>query len=54
MGYNGFFVTDASTMAGFTDVLPRSVAVPTAIAHGADVFLFSRNLAEDFDSMKAG
>ena len=54
MGFNGLLITDASSMAGFTDVLPRSTAVPTAIAHGADIFLFSRDLEEDFDSMKAG
>ena len=54
MGFNGLLVTDASSMAGFTDTLPRSVAVPTSIAHGADIFLFTRDLAEDFDSMKAG
>ena len=54
MGFNGLLVTDASSMAGFTDALPRSVAVPTSIAHGADVFLFTRDLEEDFDAMKAG
>ena len=54
MGFNGLLVTDSSSMAGFVDALPRSVAVPTSIAHGADVFLFSRDLEEDFDSMKAG
>ncbi len=54
MGFNGLLITDASSMAGFTDVLPRSTAVPTAIAHGADIFLFTRDLEEDFDSMKAG
>ena len=54
MGFNGLLVTDASSMAGFTDVLPRSVAVPTSIAAGADMFLFNRDLEEDFDSLKAG
>ncbi len=54
LGFNGLLVTDASSMAGFTDVLPRSVAVPTAIANGSDIFLFARDLEEDFDSMKAG
>ena len=54
MGFNGLLVTDASSMAGFTDVLPRSVAIPTAIAHGADIFLFTRDVEEDFDAMKAG
>ena len=54
LGFNGLLITDASGMSGFTDVLPRSVAVPTAIANGADIFLFHRDLEEDFDSMKAG
>ena len=54
MGFNGLLVTDASGMAGFTEVLPRSAAVPAAIANGADIFLFSRDLEEDFCSMKAG
>ena len=54
MGFNGLLVTDASGMAGFMDVLPRSAAVPAAIASGADIFLFSRDLEEDFCSMKAG
>ena len=54
LGFNGLLVTDASSMSGFTDVLPRSVAVPTCIANGSDIFLFHRDLEEDFDSMKAG
>lgn len=54
LGFNGLVVTDATTMAGFTIPMPRSRAVPTAIAAGADVFLFTRNLEEDFGFMLAG
>ncbi|MHB1010192.1 MAG: glycoside hydrolase family 3 protein [Propionibacteriaceae bacterium] len=54
LGFNGLVVTDATTMAGFTIPMPRSKAVPTAIASGADVFLFTRNLEEDFGFMITG
>lgn len=54
LGFNGLVVTDATTMAGFTIPMPRSEAVPTAIAAGADMFLFTRNLQEDVDFMRAG
>ncbi|HET7723785.1 MAG TPA: glycoside hydrolase family 3 N-terminal domain-containing protein [Propionibacteriaceae bacterium] len=54
LGFNGLVVTDATTMAGFTIPMPRSKAVPTAIASGADVFLFTRNLEEDFGFMMDG
>jgi beta-N-acetylhexosaminidase len=54
LGFNGLIVTDATTMAGFTIPMPREKAVPTTIAAGADVFLFTRNLEEDFGYMLAG
>jgi len=54
LGFNGLVVTDATTMAGFTIPMPRSKAVPTSIAAGADVFLFTRNLEEDFGFMMEG
>ncbi|MGV8849192.1 MAG: glycoside hydrolase family 3 protein [Propionibacteriaceae bacterium] len=54
LGFNGLVVTDATTMAGFTIPMPRSQAVPTSIASGADVFLFTRNLEEDFGFMMDG
>lgn len=54
LGFNGVIVTDATTMSGFTIPMPRSLSVPTAIANGADVFLFSRNMKEDVSFMKAG
>ena len=52
--FNGLIVTDATTMAGMTIPMPRAQAVPQAIAAGADMFLFARNLEEDFEYMLAG
>ena len=54
MGFNGLIVTDATTMGGFTEIVPRSKAVPMSIANGADIFLFSRDIEEDFNYMKKG
>ncbi len=54
LGFNGLVVTDASTMSGFTIPMLREKAVPTAIAAGADMFLFSRNMKEDVEFMKKG
>jgi len=54
LGFNGLIVTDATVMAGFTIAMPRYKAVPHAIASGADIFLFSRNIEEDFTYMMDG
>lgn len=54
LGFNGLIITDATTMAGFEIPLPRSLAVPQSIAAGCDMFLFTRNLDEDYRYMKAG
>lgn len=54
LGFNGLIVTDASTMAGMTIAMPRRDAVPHAIAAGADMFLFTRNLEEDYAYMAEG
>lgn len=54
LGFNGLIVTDATTMAGFTIPMARSKAVPASIAAGADVFLFTRNLEEDYQFMLEG
>lgn len=54
LGFNGVIVTDASSMVGFTERVPREKAVPLSIANGADVFLFNRDLEEDFQFMKQG
>lgn len=52
--FNGLICTDSSTMNGFSIPMDRSEAVPLSIACGADMFLFSRNMKEDFEYMKAG
>jgi beta-N-acetylhexosaminidase len=54
LGFNGLVVTDATTMAGYTLAMPRDRAVPTSIQNGADMFLFTRNLAEDYRFMLEG
>ncbi|HPF86710.1 MAG TPA: glycoside hydrolase family 3 N-terminal domain-containing protein [Candidatus Limiplasma sp.] len=54
LGFNGLITTDACTMAGFTIPMERAKAVPTAIASGADIFLFARNLEEDYGYMADG
>ena len=47
-------VSDATPMAGMAIPMGRPQAVPLTIAAGCDVFLFSRNLAEDLGYMKDG
>lgn len=54
LGFNGLVVTDATTMVGFNAAMPRSKSVPYSIAAGADMFLFPKNLKEDFDYMMEG
>jgi beta-N-acetylhexosaminidase len=54
LGFNGLVITDATTMAGMTIAMPRERAVPEAIAAGCDMFLFTRNLEEDYGYMKKG
>lgn len=54
LGFNGLICTDATTMVGFTVAMPRKRAVPYAIEAGNDMFLFTRNEAEDVKFMKQG
>ncbi len=54
LGFNGLIVTDSSTMAGMGTVMPREKAVPLTIASGCDMFLFTKNLEEDFAFMLKG
>lgn len=54
LGFNGMIVTDATTMAGYTIPMSRWLAVPSSIAAGADMFLFARNLEEDYGFMLEG
>lgn len=54
LGFNGLIITDATTMAGFNVAMSRDEAVPGAIAAGCDMFLFTKNMQEDFKFMRAG
>lgn len=54
LGFNGMIVTDATTMAGFYIPMHRREAVPKTIAAGCDMFLFSKNLDEDYRYMTEG
>lgn len=52
--FNGVIVSDATAMVGFTTAMPRHLAVPTAVQAGCDIFLFNKDLAEDFQFMLDG
>lgn len=54
LGFNGVISTDATTMAGFMLAMGRERAVPETIARGCDMFLFARNLEEDYQLMLKG
>jgi beta-N-acetylhexosaminidase len=54
LGFNGLVTTDATPMAGFTSAMSREMAVPYSIACGCDVFLFNKDIAEDYEFMKKG
>ncbi len=54
LGFNGLIVSDASTMAGMLIPMSREKAVPYCIAAGCDIFLFTRNMEEDYAYMKKG
>ena len=54
LGFQGLIITDATTMAGFDAAMPRDKAVPAAIAAGCDMFLFAKNLEEDYSFMCRG
>lgn len=54
LGFNGLVVTDATPMAGFMMAEKRELAVPKSIAAGCDMFLFNKNIREDFHYMMKG
>lgn len=54
LGFNGMVITDSSTMAGMCIAMDRRKAVPYAIASGCDMFLFTKNLDEDYLFMEEG
>jgi Beta-glucosidase-related glycosidases len=54
LGFNGLIVTDATAMIGFNVAERREIAVPKSIACGCDMFLFNKNVEEDFNFMLKG
>lgn len=54
LGFNGVISTDATPMVGFGAAMPRAQAIPTAIAAGADIILFNKDLDEDYHYLLAG
>lgn len=54
MGFNGVITTDATPMIGFCSAMERERAVPLSIENGCDIFLFNRNLDEDYQFMRNG
>jgi beta-N-acetylhexosaminidase len=54
LGFNGMISTDSTTMTAFDQLLPRSKAIPTALAAGCDMILFTENMEEDIRSMLDG
>lgn len=54
LGFRGLTITDASTMAGFTQHMTRAKAVPACIMAGADMLLFSLGVDDDYNFMLDG
>lgn len=54
LGFNGLVISDSTTMAGLAIAMDRRTAVPTTIAAGCDMFLFTKNLEEDMSFMADG
>lgn len=54
LGFNGLIVTDATAMIGFNVAERREISVPKSIACGCDMFLFNKNVEEDFYFMLKG
>lgn len=54
LNFNGVICTDSTSMLGFTTAEKREISVPKSIASGCDVFLFNKNIKEDFQYMLYG
>ena len=53
LGFNGMVITDSAVMTGLGCSLPRREIPAACINAGCDMFLFGRNLEEDFESLLA-
>ncbi len=54
LGFNGLITTDATIMGGFCQAMERRRAIPSAIAAGADMLVFSTDIHEDIAFMREG
>lgn len=54
LGFNGLVITDSTCMVGFSSAMEREKAVPYSIEAGCDMFLFNKDLDEDFQYMLEG
>ncbi len=54
LGFNGLICTDSTPMVGFTTAMSRKKAIPSAIAAGADMILFNKDLEEDIGFLMDG
>lgn len=54
LGFAGLIITDATPMVGFTSAMERSKSVPLSIESGCDMFLFNKDLGEDYQFMLEG
>ena len=54
LDFNGVITTDATIMAGFTQAMERRRAIPTAIAAGCDMLVFSTDIYEDMQYVLDG
>ncbi len=54
LGFNGLISTDSTCMLGFTVAMKRETAVPYSIEAGCDVFLFNKDVHEDYQFMMEG
>lgn len=54
LGFKGLIASDATPMVGFSSAMDRKTAVPTAIENGCDIFLFNKDLDEDYKYMMEG
>ncbi|MEG2699339.1 MAG: glycoside hydrolase family 3 protein, partial [Ruthenibacterium sp.] len=53
LGFNGMIITDSAIMTGMSSAMQRRDIPAAAINAGCDMFLFGRNLYEDYANMLA-
>lgn len=54
LGFNGLIITDATHMVGLTGAMKRSELIPTMIAAGCDMFLYTNDYEEDMNYLSNG